>query len=115
VILIPSFRLGRGQNDRGHHMALYRKSKAEKETTAWALAAHARNKPALPCVVTLTRFSPSPKPLDDDNLEGSLKYVRDTVAKWLGVDDGDKARIRFEYAQQRAPWAVGIAFTEMKP
>lgn len=114
MILIPGFRLGRGQNDRGHWRVKHKQAKVEKETTGWMLAQFNSRKPTLPCVVTLTRFSPSHKPLDDDNLEGSFKYVRDTVAAWLGVDDGDKAKVRFEYAQQRAPWAVGIAFTEVK-
>ena len=27
--------------------------------------------------------------LDDDNMNGAVKYYRDEVARWLGVDDGD--------------------------
>jgi hypothetical protein len=27
--------------------------------------------------------------MDDDNLQSSVKYYRDEVARWLGVDDGD--------------------------
>jgi hypothetical protein len=38
--------------------------------------------------------------LDDDNLRGALKAVRDEVAAWLGIDDGDVPRLRFEYDQQ---------------
>lgn len=36
--------------------------------------------------------------LDDDNLSGGCKALRDAIAASLGIDDGDK-RIRFEYHQ----------------
>jgi len=114
VILLPDFKTGRGLNDREHHMIRYRRVKAEKSLVAWQLSEFNDRKPALPCVCTLTRFAPS-NGLDDDNLAGSLKGVRDAVADWLGVDDRDRSRVRYVYEQQRAPWAVGIAFTDMTP
>jgi hypothetical protein len=36
--------------------------------------------------------------LDSDNLQGSLKWTRDSIADTLGLDDGD-CRIRWLYAQ----------------
>jgi hypothetical protein len=54
----------------------------------------------LPCVVTFTRLSAGE--LDDDNLAGSCKAVRDGVADWLGVDDRDK-RVQWRYSQGRCP------------
>lgn len=39
--------------------------------------------------------------LDDDNLRGSLKSVRDEIAAWIGLDDKDK-RIVWKYEQQKA-------------
>lgn len=36
--------------------------------------------------------------LDDDNLVGGLKHLRDVVARELGVDDGDR-RLVWEYGQ----------------
>lgn len=104
MILTIPLRLGRGGNDRKHWRAADRQKKAEKEAVGWALPAH---KPVpIPCVVTITRVAPS-NGLDDDNLSASCKYVRDTVAKWLTIDDGD-ARVRYAYAQRRGPWAVEI-------
>jgi hypothetical protein len=50
------------------------------------------------CTVTLTRIAP--RELDGDNLQGGFKSVRDGVADWLGMDDGDK-RITWLYAQER--------------
>jgi hypothetical protein len=48
--------------------------------------------------VTLTRISP--RTLDDDNLASGFKAVRDGVADWLGIDDGDK-RLTWRYAQRK--------------
>jgi hypothetical protein len=53
----------------------------------------------VPCKVTITRYAP--RDLDDDNLIGSAKSVRDEIAALLGVDDRDP-RIEWKYWQQ--PW-----------
>jgi hypothetical protein len=45
--------------------------------------------------------------LDDDNLAHAFKAVRDSVAEWLRVDDGDTARITFAYSQVKSK-TVGI-------
>jgi len=83
-------------NQREHWAAKARRAKQERVTTAWMLAAEP--KPSLPCVVLLTRIAP--RKLDDDNLRGAFKAVRDEVARWLGVDDADP-RVRWAYAQTR--------------
>jgi hypothetical protein len=49
-------------------------------------------------VVRLTRVAP--RSLDDDNLRGALKSVRDAVASWLKVDDASPL-VRWEYAQEK--------------
>lgn len=54
-------------------------------------------------VVTLRNIAPWT--LDDDNLVSGFKGIRDEVAKRLGVDDGDRARIKFHYDQ--GPGEVG--------
>lgn len=74
--------------------------------TAWALAG--KRPPPLPCVVSLTRLSPS-NGLDDDNLPGSMKGVRDQIAAWLGVDDRSKL-VTWRYDQRRSQgWSVEVA------
>lgn len=105
-IVIP-MQTGRGLNSRGHWRVAHKRNLAEQEVVAWELARVAR--PSIPCSVVLTRFAPS-NGLDDDNLAGSLKNVRDAVAKWLGVDDGDRTTVRYRYTQSRAAWGVGIEF-----
>jgi hypothetical protein len=53
---------------------------------------------ALPVTIKLTRISP--RKLDDDNLRGALKSVRDGIADRLGIDDRDP-RVIWEYAQTK--------------
>ena len=110
MIEVPGLRTERGLNTREHWAARASRVRNEKEAVAWVLAA--KHKPALPCVVTLTRLAPS-SGLDDDNLAGALKSVRDAVAAWLGVDDRDRATVRYQYEQQRAPWGVRIEWRPM--
>lgn len=74
---------------------------------AWCWRA-ARLRPALPCLVTFTRLGPGT--LDDDNLAGCFKHVQDQVAKELKVDDGDRSRVRFAYAQEKSK-AYGVRVT----
>lgn len=58
----------------------------------------ARNiKGSLKYVVTFTRFGK--RKLDDDNLIGGLKHIRDGVSDALGVNDGSD-RITFHYKQE---------------
>jgi hypothetical protein len=66
---------------------------------------------AFPMVVTLNRLSAGT--MDDDGLRSSLKYVRDAVAKWLGVDDGDTSRVMYHYLQTKCPpktYGVRVTF-----
>lgn len=67
-------------------------------------------------VVRLTRISPGYT--DDDGLAGgTMKAVRDEVAKWIGIDDGH-ALIRFVYDQQSCPrskFALRIEVEDQAP
>lgn len=62
-------------------------------------------RPAHPWRVTLIRRGL--KRLDDGNLGTALKSVQDMVAEWLGVDDGDRLRVRWKYKQAPA-WAPTV-------
>lgn len=84
--------------------------KAERSVVAYEL--HGKQKPSTPLLVTLTRIAPS-SGLDDDNLASALKSVRDQVAAWLGVDDKLRDIVRYEYEQERGPWAVRIEWRQM--
>lgn len=105
-LTIP-IKTGRGLNDRELWPVRAKRVKREREAVSWVLVQLER--PKLPCSVTLTRVAPS-SGLDDDGLVGSLKAVRDEVAAWLGVNDRDRMRVRYRYAQERGPWGVRIEF-----
>ena len=66
--------------------------------------------------VTPTRIAPSPQgqTLDGDNLQRSMKAVRDQVAEEIGLDDGSQ-RITWRYAQEKGKpkeYAVRIEIEE---
>lgn len=96
-----------GLNAREHFVARARRVKIERASTAWMLKTAAR--PELPCSVLLTRVAPS-NGVDDDNLVGAMKAVRDQVAEWIGVDDRNSQQVRYCYAQRRGKWGVTIEF-----
>lgn len=94
-------------NLREHWAARARRTKAHRAATILALRVAHPGGVSLTwdkldgtnrLVVTLTRYG---RRLDDDNLRGALKAVRDGVAEWAGIDDGSE-RWRWEYAQQKA-------------
>lgn len=111
VIFTINLDLGRGQNDREHHMARSRRVKREKEIVGWSL--RAQRPPAGLVRVTLTRMKAG-KGLDGDNLQGSLKAPRDAVAAWLGRDDADPS-IQWAYAQGTAKPGAGFMTIEVTP
>jgi hypothetical protein len=63
----------------------------------------------LPLHVHLTRLAT--RKLDTDNLAGALKHVRDAVAKFLGVDDGDESKVTWSVGQEpQKGYAVRVEF-----
>jgi hypothetical protein len=92
-------------------MARHRRVRREHIAVGWSLVhAFGRRSPFLPpLLVRLTRHAPSGG-LDDDNLSGSMKAVRDAIAVYLGVDDKHRDQVRYTYAQKRTSrtWAVRI-------
>lgn len=107
MILIP-IRTVPGMNVREHWRSRHLRVKKERHAVAWMLPPQ---RPVMPLVVTMTRVAPS-NGLDDDNLAGSLKAVRDQVATWLGIDDRDP-RVRWVCEQRRGPWAVEVRWEAM--
>lgn len=68
-----------------------------------------------PFVVELVRHSAGT--LDDDGLRSACKSVRDGVAKWLGINDGDVDRLRFKYGQKivkRGVYGVSVEIHERR-
>jgi hypothetical protein len=106
-----------GLNARESWQVRHRRTKKERASVAGHLVTRARQFEGLlrshlgdggALSITLTRISPSPRRADNDNATAGLKAVRDQLAAWLGVDDGD-GRLTWLYAQERGPWAVRVA------
>jgi hypothetical protein len=85
------------------HWAAKAKRAATQRTVTRAVCPTLRMEPLL--VVRLTRISP--RALDDDNLRGALKSVRDAVAAWLKVDDASPL-VQWEYGQEKGESCVCV-------
>lgn len=103
-VTIP-LRASGSQNAREHHFAKARRVKKERDRAMLFTAKlPALVEPAL--LVTLTRVGP--RGVDGDNLQASLKSVRDGVARRLKVDDASPL-VRWAYEQERGEYAVKVA------
>lgn len=74
--------------------------KAEQKATVLAALPDVRIAFRLPTPVKLVWVSSGGRKRDSDNLRSSLKVVRDAVAEWLGVDDGDTSAVSWSYSQR---------------
>jgi len=119
VFTIPRFQLGRGENNREHHMVTAKRVAKERGRVAWAwteLRLRGQLKiPPAPWAVLMVRCTPSSEGLDKDNNVAACKAVRDQVAAELGLPNhrdakgNEPERASWECAQElRAQWAVRI-------
>lgn len=100
-----------GPNKRMHWSKRAKLTASERGTTKLLLGWNF--KPLLPCTITITRLSP--RLMDDDNVQGVLKGVRDGIADRLGVDDGDP-RVEWKYDQRkckRGEFGVFVRFESL--
>ena len=103
-VVVPGLRLRGGLNARLHWRARAREVRAERAAVRQVLP---DVRVPMPATVQIVRVAPSAG-VDDDNLAGCCKAVRDEVAAWLGVDDGPTGPVTWTVAQRRGPWAVEI-------
>lgn len=89
-----------------HWRKLSKLSRSQKIATA--IAIYGRQIPTLPLLVTITRIGP--RKLDDDNLASACKYVRDAIAKKIGVDDGSD-QYTWRYNQAIGKYGVDVEIT----
>jgi hypothetical protein len=92
-----------GLNARGHWAVHHRRARREREAAFMLCPPRL----PLPCVVTMTRVSPGTRAMDDDNLQGALKCIRDGTAKRLGVDDASPL-VMWRCEQRRGDWGVDV-------
>lgn len=87
VVVIPGLRLVSEANAHEHWRVRAKRAKSQRTTVAMVLRSMVAPVPKLPLDVTIVRTAPGR--LDSDNLQGSGKHVRDGVADFIGVDDGN--------------------------
>jgi hypothetical protein len=95
-------KLVNGLNTREHHMARHRRAVVQRSAAKLALykACKLIDFVGEPVTITITRRGG--RRMDDDGLTASAKHVRDGVADWLGIDDGDP-RLTWVVKQDGAP------------
>lgn len=101
-------------NLREHWRARDKRASDQRGTTLRCLSSIPFVTPKPPLVVTIVRVAP--RKLDDDNLAISGKHVRDGIADYLGVDDGDpRITWRYEQAQgEPGQYATRIQIEEVR-
>lgn len=115
TIDIPGMRLGAALNARVHWSRRAARAKKERAVVAVVLRSHWTpdiETASPPTTCTLTRIAP--RMLDDDNLQGAFKSIRDEVASFFGVNDGPRGPISWRYEQHKGEpkqYAVQIALT----
>lgn len=105
-------------NEREHWAKKHRRAKAERQAawSAWLQMGKPRVGPEGRASVTLTRIGP--RLLDDDNLPGATKHLRDTLAALLILGEmpgrgrmghyDDDPRLAWDYYQERGAYAVRV-------
>lgn len=88
-------------NQREHWVKKAKRAKAQRSATK-LLVATERFKQKLKTLGKATLVRHGPRFLDDDNLHGAFKAVRDGIADAFGVDDGPKGGVTWEYAQVKS-------------
>jgi hypothetical protein len=109
VLDVPGLRLESLTN--GNKWERFRTSKI-KRTQCEALAVHVLAR-ALRCPLTapldVTIIRQAPGRFDSDNMVACGKYVRDWLAKWIGIDDKHDHLVRYLYEQEKTkPKTYGV-------
>ena len=89
-------------NVREHWAVRAKRNKSHRAAVAaqWVWCPEYLIETPFPLVVTLTRYGK--RLLDDDNLAGSFKAIRDEVALGLGRDDNPGSGISWVYRQEKS-------------
>lgn len=87
-------------NLREHWAKRAKRAKAQRSLSEAVTRSMLRGKQiTYPVVVTLIRVAG--RFLDEDNNAGAEKHVQDGIADALGIDDGDRTKVRWRYDQRK--------------
>ena len=105
VVTIP-IKTVNPMNERAHWSKVYKRSKDEKRITLSLFRPPIELRSAKKFLVKIVRIGP--RPIDKDGAIASTKYVQDTIAHVLGIDDGDDERVDWQYGREKGPYGVRI-------
>lgn len=104
VEAVLPIRIESSPNLREHWTVRHKRALAHDEAVTYSLIGSRELRDVIaggpPYVVSITRIAPTS--LDDDNAVAGAKHVRDSIARLLGVDDGDRNRVRWIYPDAEA-------------
>lgn len=98
-VIIGGMKLGGALNARLHWAARASKVRRERLAVRASLRQQLRGNLPPPSIVTMRRVAS--RAMDDDNLAGAFKAVRDEIAEFFGVDDGPRGPISWRYEQRK--------------
>ena len=94
-----------------------RRHRKQREAVRLMMNTHLDRVPdGRPLRITLIRIGP--RRLDDDNLAGAMKHVRDGIADSLEIDDGDETQAVWAVAQEegaRGQYSVWVRIEACTP
>lgn len=115
VVEIPGLRLVTLSN--GPQFRPYAKAKVSKEhhrvVRQFLDAMSLRCPLAPPLTVTITRIAFGR--MDSDNAVAAAKFVRDAIAKWLGIDDRHEELVEYVVRQEKGPRGQYAVRIEIAP
>ncbi len=101
VINVPGLRLVSLTN--GAQFARFETARIRKhqhdELDKWVLSRSLRCPLSAPLDVTIVRRAPAR--MDSDNAVASAKYVRDWLAKWIGINDRHDDLVSYDVIQEK--------------
>lgn len=100
-------------NTKEHWAVKSKRAKEQRKMAGMGLSMSLmfEGKHELPLAISFVRVGK--KDLDSDNLQSSMKAIRDGVADALGINDGDK-RITWDYQQEKGKeYAVKIRIEQL--
>lgn len=106
IVEIPGLKLASEANEHRYWRARSTRAAKQRAVVDAVLRATLGLRPPpdlLPAVVVITRRAP--RVLDSDNATSSAKHVRDAIAAWGGVDDGDP---RWHWVVRQEVGRIGV-------
>ena len=99
-------------NRHEHFRVRLRRSRDQRQATAYRTRGHLGSFIGKPVTVTLTRVAPSTGLDEHDGLPSAFKFIVDALAELLGEKNDRDPRYHWRYRQECGPYAVNVTIEE---